>query len=95
MADPKDIICTDFQKAFDKISFKETKHSWDNRGIFLMDQWVIKEGQSKMTYLYNGEMEKCQVSKNLQNLLKISTRTYVSSAQSGSENEDECVVSHC
>lgn len=43
-----------------------------------------------MTSLYNGETEK-----GLQNLLKISTGTYVSSAQSGSENEDECVVSHC
>lgn len=37
MVDPKDIMCADFQKACDKISFKETKHSWDNRGIFLMD----------------------------------------------------------
>lgn len=37
MADPKDTMCADCQKAFDKISFKETKHSWGNRGIFLMD----------------------------------------------------------
>lgn len=37
MADPKDTMYVDFQKAFDIISFKETKHSWDNRGIFLMD----------------------------------------------------------
>lgn len=34
MDDPKHIMRADFQKAFDKISFKETKHSWDNRGIF-------------------------------------------------------------
>lgn len=37
MTDPKDTMYVDFQKAFDIISFKETKHSWDNRGIFLMD----------------------------------------------------------
>lgn len=37
MSDPKDIMCADYQKAFDKTSFKETKHPRDNRGIFLMD----------------------------------------------------------
>lgn len=48
-----------------------------------------------MTGLQNGDIEKVYVPKIFQNLLKISTGTYVSSAQSGTENEDESVVSHC
>lgn len=37
MAEPKDTMYVNFQKAFDIISFEGTKHSWDNGGIFLMD----------------------------------------------------------